>query len=137
MRFASLANPEFLREGVAVKDFMEPALVVVGGSDQDAVKRVASLYAGLKVQPCLVALRTAEMIKYACNAFHALKIEFANEIGSLAEVLGIQPEEVMENVVPRRQCIEHVGGIPEARIRLWWIVQRSEGIALSGGQSWI
>jgi len=93
-----VANPEFLREGVAVKDFMEPALVVVGGSDKEAVQRVASLYAGLKVQPCLVALRTAEMIKYACNAFHALKIEFANEIGSLAEVLSIQPEEVMETL---------------------------------------
>ena len=93
-----VANPEFLREGVAVKDFLEPALVVVGGSDQKAVERVASLYAGLKVKPCLVALRTAEMIKYACNAFHALKIGFANEIGSLAEVLGLRPEEVLETL---------------------------------------
>jgi GDP-mannose 6-dehydrogenase len=93
-----VANPEFLREGVAVKDFLEPALVVVGGSDQNAVERVASLYAGLNVEPCLVALRTAEMIKYACNAFHALKIGFANEIGSLAEVLGLLPEEVLETL---------------------------------------
>ncbi len=93
-----VANPEFLREGVAVKDFMEPALVVVGGSDREAVERVAALYAGIAMKPCLVALRTAEMIKYACNAFHALKIGFANEIGSLAELLGLRPEEVLETL---------------------------------------
>jgi GDP-mannose 6-dehydrogenase len=90
-----VANPEFLREGIAVKDFMEPALVVVGGSDSQAVQRVASLYAGLNVEPCLVALRTAEMIKYACNAFHAVKIGFANEIGTVAEAMGVIPEEVL------------------------------------------
>jgi GDP-mannose 6-dehydrogenase len=93
-----VTNPEFLREGVAVKDFMEPALVVVGGSDRKAMQRVASLYASLKVEPCLVALRTAEMIKYACNAFHALKIGFANEIGAVAEVLGVLPEEVLNTL---------------------------------------
>jgi GDP-mannose 6-dehydrogenase len=98
-----VANPEFLREGVAVKDFLEPALVVVGGSDQNAVERVASLYASLNVKPCLVALRTAEMIKYACNAFHALKIGFANEIGSLAEVLGLLPEEVLDTLCRDRK----------------------------------
>jgi GDP-mannose 6-dehydrogenase len=93
-----VTNPEFLREGVAVKDFMEPALVVVGGSDKKAMQRVASLYASLKVEPCLVALRTAEMIKYACNAFHALKIGFANEIGAVAELLGVLPEEVLNTL---------------------------------------
>jgi GDP-mannose 6-dehydrogenase len=90
-----VANPEFLREGIAVKDFMEPALVVVGGSDPQAVQRVASLYSDLNVEPCLVALRTAEMIKYACNAFHAVKIGFANEIGAVAEAMGVIPEEVL------------------------------------------
>ena len=95
MRVSVVANPEFLREGVAVKDFMEAALVVVGGSDPAAVSRVASLYHSVPVKPCLVALRTAEMIKYACNAFHAVKIGFANEIGALAEVLGVAPEEVL------------------------------------------
>ena len=90
-----VANPEFLREGAAVRDFMEPSLVVVGGSDADAVTRVAALYSGLNVNPCLVALRTAEMIKYACNTFHAVKIGFANEIGALAESLGVSPEEVL------------------------------------------
>ena len=90
-----VANPEFLREGVAVKDFMEAALVVVGGNDAAAVRLVASLYRSVPVEPCLVALRTAEMIKYSCNAFHAVKIGFANEIGALAELLGVNPEEVL------------------------------------------
>src|ERR1700761_2852 len=90
-----VSNPEFLREGVAVKDFMEPSLVVVGGDDAEAVRRVAGLYAPLQVPPCLVSLRTAEMIKYACNAFHAVKISFANEIGALSARLNIDPGEVM------------------------------------------
>ncbi len=90
-----VSNPEFLREGAAVRDFMEPSLVVVGGSDHDAVCRVAALYSALEVKPCLVSLRTAELIKYACNAFHAVKIAFANEIGALGGELGIDAAEVM------------------------------------------
>jgi GDP-mannose 6-dehydrogenase len=90
-----VANPEFLREGVAVRDFMEAALVVVGGDDATAMQRVADLYSTVPVKPALVKLRTAEMIKYACNAFHAVKISFANEIGSLAELMGVSPEEVL------------------------------------------
>jgi GDP-mannose 6-dehydrogenase len=90
-----VSNPEFLREGSAMRDFVEPALVVVGGSDPDAVKKVADLYAPLRLETCLVSLRTAEMIKYACNAFHAVKICFANEIGALSEKLGVDGREVM------------------------------------------
>jgi GDP-mannose 6-dehydrogenase len=98
-----VSNPEFLREGVAVKDFMEPSLVVVGGDDPQAVRRVADLYAPLQVPPCLVSLRTAEMIKYACNAFHAVKISFANEIGALAARLNIDPGEVMTTLCEDRK----------------------------------
>lgn len=93
-----VSNPEFLREGVAMRDFMEPSLVVVGGSRQEAVRAVADIYAPLGVPPCLVSLRTAEMIKYCCNAFHALKISFANEIGALASRLCVSPYEVMETL---------------------------------------
>lgn len=93
-----VSNPEFLREGTAVKDFREPSIIVVGGSDPAAVGRAASIYDALGVPPCLVSLRTAEMIKYACNAFHAVKITFANEIGSLATRMGISAEEVMETL---------------------------------------
>jgi len=90
-----VSNPEFLREGTAVKDFMEPSLLVVGGSTDEAARAVADLYADLPLEASIVSLRTAEMIKYACNAFHAVKIGFANEIGSLASSLGVNPEQVM------------------------------------------
>ncbi len=93
-----VSNPEFLREGVAVRDFMEPSLVVVGGTDRAAVEQVAEIYQPLGVPACLVSLRTAEMIKYACNAFHALKIAFANEIGALSSSLGVDGQEVMSTV---------------------------------------
>ena len=93
-----VSNPEFLREGAAVKDFLEPPLVVAGGNDPKAAKRVADLYARLGVKPCLVSLRTAEMIKYACNAFHATKVAFANEIGALSERLGVDAQEVMRTL---------------------------------------
>ncbi len=95
---AVVSNPEFLREGTAVKDFVEPSLVVVGGADAQAVDRVADLYAPLGVKACRVSLRTAEMIKYACNAFHAVKISFANEVGALSEKLGIDAHEVMQTL---------------------------------------
>jgi GDP-mannose 6-dehydrogenase len=95
---AVVSNPEFLREGSAVKDFQEPSLLVVGGSDGEAVRRVAGMYAGLPVEPCLVSLRTAELIKYASNAFHAVKIGFANEIGTLAAALGIDGAEVLDTL---------------------------------------
>lgn len=90
-----VANPEFLREGVAVKDFLDPSLVVVGGDDPAAVAKVASLYASLPGETALVRLETAEMIKYACNAFHALKISFANEIGALCSKVNVPAAEVM------------------------------------------
>lgn len=97
-KYRLVSNPEFLREGSAVKDFVEPSLVVVGGEDACAVRRVAALYDALGVEPCLVTLRTAEMIKYACNCFHAVKIGFANEIGTLCGRLDIPAQEVMETL---------------------------------------
>jgi len=93
---AVVSNPEFMREGSAVRDFFEPSLVVVGGADVESVRRVAALYAPLGVEPCLVSLRTAELIKYASNAYHAVKISFANEIATLSEQLGVSGREVME-----------------------------------------
>ena len=93
-----VSNPEFLREGTAVKDFREPSIVVVGGNDRSSVERAADIYSALGVAPCLVSLRTAEMIKYSCNAFHAVKISFANEIGALSSKMGISAEEVMDTL---------------------------------------
>ena len=63
-------------------DFMDPSLLVVGGPER-AARTVADLYAPLPVTPSLVDIRTAEMIKYCCNAFHALKIAFANVFNQL------------------------------------------------------
>jgi len=97
-QFAIVSNPEFLREGNAVSDFLQPSLVVVGGGDRRAMEKVASLYDPLGAAPCLVSLRTAEMIKYACNTFHALKIAFANELGSLCGALGIPAAEVLDTL---------------------------------------
>jgi GDP-mannose 6-dehydrogenase len=77
---------------------MEPSLVVVGGRNINAVKKVAGIYASLGVEACLVSLRTAEMIKYACNAFHAVKISFANEIGALCGKLDVDSLEVMNTL---------------------------------------
>lgn len=93
-----VANPEFLREGTAVRDFMEPSLLVVGSHYSTAAKQVASLYSGLPVNARITSLRTAELTKYACNSFHALKIAFANEIGTLATALELDGAEIMETV---------------------------------------
>lgn len=92
------SHPEFLREGTAVRDFMEPSLIVIGGSDSEAVERVAQVYSSLHAEISRVSLRSAEMIKYACNSFHALKIGFANEVGTLAGSLGVDPAEVMSTL---------------------------------------
>ncbi len=78
-----------------MRDFFEPSLLVVGGNDAAAVQAVADLYRPLGAKTALVSLRTAEMIKYACNAFHAVKITFANEIGALSEQVGVDGGEVM------------------------------------------
>ena len=109
---AVVSNPEFLREGAAVRDFMEPSLLVIGGTSLAAVLQVAAIYAGLPVEPSIVALRTAEMIKYACNAFHAVKISFANEIGALAQQLGIDGAEVMDTL-----CRDHALNISRAYLK--------------------
>jgi len=83
-----VSNPEFLREGTAVTDFMHPDRVVVGSSDKRAAEAVADLYRPLDAHVIVTDVRSAEMIKYASNAFLATKISFINEIASLCEKLG-------------------------------------------------
>jgi GDP-mannose 6-dehydrogenase len=90
-----VSHPEFLREGSAVKDFLDPALIVIGADRPDDGEAVADLYRILPVEPRIVGTRSAELMKYASNAFHAVKIEFANEMGSLAARHGVDVKELM------------------------------------------
>jgi UDPglucose 6-dehydrogenase len=89
-----VSNPEFLREGSAVRDFMHPDRVVLGGSDRRAVERVAELYRPLNAPIIVTDKRTAEMIKYASNSFLATKISFINEIASICEQVGADVKQV-------------------------------------------
>ena len=89
-----VSNPEFLREGSAVRDFMRPDRVVLGSSNMGAMDRVASLYSSLDAPIVRVDIRTAEMIKYASNAFLATKISFINEIAAICEALGADVTDV-------------------------------------------
>jgi UDPglucose 6-dehydrogenase len=92
--FAVVSNPEFLREGSAVMDCMKPDRVVLGSTDRDAAETVAGLYVSLRCPILITDLRTAEMIKYASNAFLATRISFINEIAAVCERLGADVKEV-------------------------------------------
>ena len=92
--FAVVSNPEFLREGSAVQDFQNPDRVVLGSSDPAAAQHVALLYLSLRAHIVITDLYTAEMIKYASNAFLATKISFINEIAQICERLGADVKEV-------------------------------------------
>lgn len=94
--FGVVVNPEFLREGSAVADYMNPPFTLLGGYDARALDLVAGLYDGLQAPVVRAETRVAEMVKYANNAFHATKISFANEIGNICKALGIDSHKVME-----------------------------------------
>ncbi|GAB4428544.1 MAG: UDP-glucose/GDP-mannose dehydrogenase family protein [Chloroflexi bacterium OHK40] len=92
--FAVVSNPEFLREGSAVSDFFKPDRIVLGSTDRAAAEQVAELHAPLGAPVIITDLRTAEMIKYASNAFLATRISFINEIAQICEKLGADVREV-------------------------------------------
>jgi GDP-mannose 6-dehydrogenase len=94
--FGVCMNPEFLREGTAIKDYTHPSLVVIGENDEKSGDLVSQLYHSVEAPTVRTSIRTAEMVKYASNAFHALKITFANEMGNLCKALGLDGQEVME-----------------------------------------
>ena len=93
--FGLAMNPEFLREGSSIRDFYDPPFTVVGAEDAETAEAVTRLYAGLDAPVRTVAIRVAEMIKYACNCFHGLKVGFGNEIGNVCKALGVDSHEVM------------------------------------------
>lgn len=92
--FGVASNPEFLREGSSIKDYDEPPFTIVGASDEKTATRVASLYPAT-APVHRVPIRVSESLKYACNAFHALKVGFANEVGSICKSLAVDSHEVM------------------------------------------
>lgn len=88
-------NPEFMREGSSLKDFAHPAFTLVGSDEPETASLICSLYSAVETPFVHTSLKNAEMVKYVSNAFHALKICFANEIGDACAALGVDAQEVM------------------------------------------
>jgi GDP-mannose 6-dehydrogenase len=89
-------NPEFLREGSSLKDFYAPPFTLIGADEEDVAASVRRLYSNIEAPLYVTSVRAAEMVKYACNCFHALKVSFANEIGNICKAIGIDSHEVMD-----------------------------------------
>jgi GDP-mannose 6-dehydrogenase len=94
--FDVVDNPEFLREGTAVRDYFNPPLTLIGGESEKAIDLVVRLYENLPAPVVKVETRVAEIMKYVNNTFHALKISFANEIGNICNELEIDSRQVMD-----------------------------------------
>jgi UDPglucose 6-dehydrogenase len=95
---AVVSNPEFLREGSAVHDFLHPDRIVVGSAAQDAAERVAALYSKLGAPTVLTDAASAEMVKYAANCFLAMKLSYVNALAELCDVLGADVGDVTEGM---------------------------------------
>jgi GDP-mannose 6-dehydrogenase len=89
------SNPEFMREGSSIRDFDHPPFVLIGSADDTARAALRTLYASVNAEVVETSIRTAEMIKYVCNTYHALKVCFANEIADLCDALGSDAQDVM------------------------------------------
>jgi GDP-mannose 6-dehydrogenase len=96
-------QPEFLREGTSIRDYDKPPFTIVGASNEAAVVRLRELFGHLPCEFHVTSIRAAEMLKYSCNNFHAMKVTFANETARLCEALGVDPFEVMDLVCRDRQ----------------------------------
>lgn len=94
--FGVCVNPEFLREGTSARDFFDPPKTVVGHNDDRSAALVLDLFDGIPGPRVLVPLGVAEMVKYVDNCFHALKVDFANEIGAICAALGLDSHQVMD-----------------------------------------
>lgn len=96
-------NPEFMREGSSLEDFQNPPFILAGCDDDETASVLRRLYAGVDAPFLQTTVRTAEMVKYVCNAYHALKICFANEVGDLCDALYTDGQEVMRIVCEDRK----------------------------------
>jgi len=101
--FHACFQPEFLREGSSIRDYDKPPLTVVGANAEAPVARLRDLFGHLPCEFVTTSVRAAEMVKYCCNNFHALKITFANETARICEAMGVDPFEVMDLVCRDRQ----------------------------------
>jgi GDP-mannose 6-dehydrogenase len=101
--FSLCFQPEFLREGTSIHDYDHPPLTLIGANDDHAVEVLRSIFGHLPCEFVPTSVRTAEMLKYACNAFHALKVTFANEMGRISQAVGVDPHEVMKLLCMDRQ----------------------------------
>jgi GDP-mannose 6-dehydrogenase len=110
--FGVCINPEFLREGSAIYDYDHPPKTVIGASDERTAARLRNLYAGLQAPLILTDLRTAEMVKYIDNSWHALKVTFANEIGRLSKAMGVDGRNAM-----RLFCMDTKLNLSEAYLK--------------------
>jgi GDP-mannose 6-dehydrogenase len=91
-------QPEFLREGSSIRDYDNPPFTVIGSESERCVAMILEVFGHLPCEFVVTSVGVAEMLKYACNAFHALKITFANEIGRLAQSVNVDSREVMDLV---------------------------------------
>lgn len=105
-------NPEFMREGSALRDFAAPPLNLIGCDDPDTVSLLRSLYMGVDAPFIHTDIKTAEMLKYASNTFHALKVCFANEIGDACGAFGVDAQDVM-----RIFCMDNKLNVSSAYLR--------------------
>lgn len=96
--FSYVSNPEFLREGTAVHDWFHPDRIVIGTGSKESEYRVRKLYEGIKCPYIITSVTTAEMIKYAANAFLATKISFINEVANLSDVFGVSIDDIQEGI---------------------------------------
>jgi UDPglucose 6-dehydrogenase len=110
VEFAVVSNPEFLREGSGVYDFMNPDRIVLGSTSRGAAEKVSELYYPLGGARIITDLRTAEMIKYASNAFLATKISFVNEIANICESLGADVKAVAHGMGTDHRIAPHFLG---------------------------
>src|SRR5438309_6545653 len=94
--FGVCVNPEFMREGTAVADFLEPSMTIIGAEDAAHSSMLRELYDWVPGRIFETSFRSAEMVKYVCNAWHAVKVAFANEVGTLAKELAVDAESVVE-----------------------------------------
>jgi GDP-mannose 6-dehydrogenase len=94
--FAVVSNPEFMREGTAIRDYRAPALTLVGTTSNKAIEIMREIYSEINAPFVVTDVGVAELIKYVNNAFHAVKISFANEIGNICKKLGVDSHKLME-----------------------------------------